>query len=528
MLFKLDNISISFSDKKIFDKLQFVLNQGDRIGIIGDNGVGKSTLFNIILNKIDYSGTLNLENRNFGYLSQDEGFIELKLISNRKEEIEKLLLDENIINNNDKYNKLLEEYNELVSNMSSIKENELISKFNFNQELYNQEKKDNLSGGESTKLKLIKLLSQDYDYYLLDEPSNHLDISSKEVLIEELKSKSSYIIISHDVDLLNKCCNKIAEIRNNIINIFYGNYDNYLEAKEKEKEEIFKIQTEHKKEKKRIENNISNIKSTSSQKIKERTKDFAKGQVLRDMGTGRGGMESAIRETSKKINKLIDKIDNLDTPQLDKDEEIKIKYLNFVKPNQIVLKIRNLNKKYDNLKLNIDEFIINSNEKVALQGNNGCGKSTLLKLIIGEIKQDKGEMIIGDKVQLGYLSQKNETLNLNNTVLKEILDLNINLDEGEIRKYLGKFLFKKNDVFKTIKDLSGGEKIRLGILKLILQGSNFLVLDEPSNHLDIKSKDVLADALNDFIGPILVVSHDNYFLNKFVNKYVKMEKGELK
>ncbi len=468
MLFKLENVNVAFSDKQIFEKLQFVFNKGDRIAIIGDNGVGKSTLFNIILNKIDYSGTLNFENKNFGYLSQDEGFIELKLISSRKEEIEKLLLDENVINDTEQYNKLLEEYNELVSNISSQKENELITKFNFNQELYNQEKKDNLSGGESTKLKLIKLFSQDYDYYLLDEPSNHLDITSKEVLINELQSRLSYIIISHDVDLLNKCCNKIGEIRNNTINIYAGNYDKYLEAKEKEKEEILKIQTEHKKEKKRIESNISNIKSTSSQKIKERTKDFAKGQVLRDMGTGRGGMESAIRETSKKINKLIDKIDNLDTPQLEKYEEIKIKYLNFVKPNQQILKINNLSKKYNNFKLNIEDFTIQSNEKVALQGDNGCGKSTLLKLIINETKPDKGDIVIGNKVQLGYLSQKNETLNLNNTVLKEILDLNINLDEGEIRKYLGKFLFKGNDVFKIIKDLSGGEKIRLGILKLIL------------------------------------------------------------
>ena len=168
-----------------------------------------------------------------------------------------------------------------------------------------------------------------------------------------------------------------------------------------------------------------------------------------------------------------------------------------------------------------------SNDKIVIQGVNGSGKSTLLKLIMNKLKEDKGIIEIGNRVKIGYLSQKNETLNFNNTVLKEILDLNIDLDEGEIRIYLGKFLFKKNDVFKVIKDLSGGEKVRLVILKLILNSCNFLILDEPSNHLDIKSKNVLAEALKNFPGSILVVSHDNYFLDKFVTKKMQIEKGVL-
>ena len=527
MLFKLENINLELGDKIIFDNVNLVFNENDKIGVVGDNGVGKTSLFNIILNKVEFSGNRIFENENFGFLSQDDSFEDLKLISSRKEEIEELILKEEIINDTQKYNQLLEEYNDLVYQSNFSYEEELVEKFNFNKELFDKEQKDSLSGGETTKLKLIKLFSQNYDYYLLDEPVNHLDLESKNSLIIKLNQLRSFIVISHDVELLNKTCNKILEIKNNQLNIYSGNYQNYLEEKEKEKEEILKVQTQHKKEKNKIESKMENIKSWSNQKMKEKTKDLGKGQVLNNMGTGHGSMEKGVSLTSKKLNKMQEKIDSLEIPELDKEEEIKIKYLNFIKPNQCVLKINDLTKNFDNFILKIEKFEIFNNEKVAIQGNNGSGKSTFLKLILNEIKKDSGKIEIGNRVKLGYLSQKNETLNFENTIMEEINDLNTNLDESELRKYLGKFLFKKNHVFKKIKDLSGGEKIRLGLLKLILDGSNFLILDEPTNHLDIKSKNILSDALKDFPGCILVVSHDNYFLDKFITKKIQMQEGKL-
>lgn len=525
MLFKLENINLEFGNKIIFDNLNFIFNEGDKIGIIGNNGIGKTSLLNIILNKIKFSGNKILENKNFGFLSQEDSIEQIELISSKKKEIEKLISKEEIINDSEKYTQLLEEYNNLIQENDFAKLEESIKIFNSNKELF---EKENLSGGEIIKLKLIKLFSQNYDYYLLDEPTNYLDLESKYYLIKKLNQLKSFIIISHDVELLNKTCNKILEIKDNHLNIYLGNYNNFLEEKEKESEKILKIQTEHKKEKNKLKSKIVNIKSWSSQKIKDKTKHLGKGQVLNNMGTGHGSMEKGIILTSKKLNKMQEKINSFKTPTLNKEDKIKIKYLNFKKPNLNVLKINNLKKSFKNFNLYISIFEISNIEKIAIQGNNGSGKSTLLKLIVGKIKKDSGSIEIGNKVKLGYLSQKkNEILNFENTIIEEINDLNTNLNESELRKYLGKFLFKKNDIFKKIKNLSEGEKIKLGLLKLILNGCNFLVLDEPSNHLDINSKNILAEALNYFPGSILIVSHDNYFLDKFIIKKLKMKEGNL-
>lgn len=528
MLFKLENLNLQFGEKIIFEKEELLFNSGDKIGIIGDNGVGKSSLFNVILEKIDFQGELIFENKNFGFLSQDDSFEELKLLSSRKEEIEELILKEEIISNSDLYEKLLLEYNELIGEDNFSNEEELVKGFNFNQELFEKEIKDNLSGGETTKLKLIKLLSKKKDYYLLDEPSNHLDKLSKDYLVEKLNELNSFLLISHDVDLLNETCTKILEIRNSKIKIYSGNYDYYLNQKQKEFDEILKIRTENIKEKNKLENNIDRMKDWSKDQYKNKSTHLAYGQVLRNTGHGRGSMDAGITEMSKKINKMYDRLDNIDMPEVETQDNLKFKYVYFEKPNKIVVDVKNLKKKFETLNLDIEKFEILNDEKIVITGKNGSGKSTFLKLIIGEEKLDKGNIIIGDKIKIGYMSQKNETLNFENTLIDELFDLNLDFDESEIRKYLGKFIFKKNDVFKKIKDLSGGEKIRIALLKLIISGCNFLVLDEPSNHLDIKSKDVLANALNDFPGSILCVSHDDYFVDKFITRKVDMLNGKLK
>ena len=525
MIFKLENISLEFADKKIFDKIEFVFNSGDKIGIVGDNGCGKTSFLNIILNKVNFSGKITFENKNFGYLSQDDT---LKLLTEKKAELEvELQKAENIVNT-EIYEKLLTEYESIVSSNGASKEEELVERFEFNKETYLREISENLSGGETTKLKLIKLFANSsYDYLLLDEPSNHLDENSRAILIEELGKYSSYIIVSHDIELLNAAVNKILEIRNGEIKLYHGNYDYYLDEKEKELDEILKTRTENSKEIAKIKENIVSIKAWSSRQLKSKTKHLKMHQVLRDLGTGKGSADSGIHTTKKIIGKMYTKMDSIEMPEIAEEDEIKINYLDFQKPNTESIILENLKYSKENFTLDINKFELKSDEKIALIGKNGSGKTTLLKIITGEIKVDSGTIKIGNKVKLGYLSQKNENLNLENNLFDEISKINQIMDESEIRKYLGKFLFKKNDVFKKIKDLSGGEKIRASILKLILTGCNVLLLDEPTNHLDIKSKNILASALKDYPGSIIVVSHDEYFLEKFITRTVIMENGKI-
>ncbi len=277
----------------------------------------------------------------------------------------------------------------------------------------------------------------------------------------------------------------------------------------------------------KIKENIVSIKAWSSRQLKSKTKHLKMHQVLRDLGTGKGSADSGIHTTKKIIGKMYTKMDSIEMPEVPEEDEIKINYLDFQKPNTESITLENLKYVKENFTLEIDKFELMSDEKIALIGKNGSGKTTLLKIITGEIKVNNGTIKIGNKVKLGYLSQKNENLNLENNLFEEISKINQTMDESEIRKYLGKFLFKKNDVFKKIKDLSGGEKIRASILKLILTGCNVLLLDEPTNHLDIKSKNILASALYDYPGSIIVVSHDEYFLEKFITRTVIMENGKI-
>ena len=524
MIFKLENISLEFADKKIFDKIEFIFNSGDKIGIVGDNGSGKTSFLNIILNKVNFSGKITFENKNFGYLSQDDT---LKLLTEKKRELEIELQKPENISNTDIYEKLLIEYENIVSSNATNKEEKLIERFEFDKETYLREISENLSGGETTKLKLIKLFANSYDYLLLDEPSNHLDENSRGILIEELEKYSSYIIVSHDIELLNTSVNKILEIRNGEIKIYHGNYDYYLDEKEKELDEILKTRTENAKEIAKIKENIVSIKAWSSRQLKSKTKHLKMHQVLRDLGTGKGSADSGIHTTKKIIGKMYTKMDSIEMPEIENEDEIKINYLDFQKPNTESIIVENLKYSQENFKLEIEKFELKNEDKIALIGKNGSGKTTFLKIINGEIKPKIGIIKIGNKVKLGYLSQKNENLNLENNLFEEISKINQIMDESEIRKYLGKFLFKKNDVFKKIKDLSGGEKIRASILKLILSGCNILLLDEPTNHLDIKSKNILASALLDYPGSIIVVSHDEYFLEKFTNRTVIMSNGKI-
>jgi ATP-binding cassette subfamily F protein 3 len=543
MILKFDNVNLTFGEKKIFENLDFVFNQGDKVAIIGENGIGKTSFFNLILKqtltnvpfnnglgiansliKTQTNKDITINNKNVGYLPQEQDLSKLTLESDKLIKLEKLMLQEEILADTDKYNKILEEYNNLSNQTITQKEEELIKLFKFNKELYLKELNSNLSGGEITKFKLIKLLAQEHDYYLLDEPSNHLDIQTKRTLYKYLNEKvESYIIISHDVELLNECCQKIIEIKDYKFNIYHGNYDHYIQEKQKETDKLMKIKSHNQNEIKKLRKNIENIKQWSAKKLNEMTSHLKPGQATSNFGVGRGSADSGMNKSGEKVVKMRAKMDSIDIPEIKNEEEIKIKYFEFKIPYTNVVKINNLVKKYDTLNLNIKDLIFENTEKIAIQGKNGSGKSTLLKLILGEIKPDSGHITLADNVKIGYLSQKIKNETNENTLLQELEELKLDLEEHDLRKYLGKFLFIKGQCFKKMNELSGGEKIRIELLKLIITGSNYLILDEPTNHLDITSKNVLGKALADFPGPILIVSHDDYFLDKFVTKRINIK-----
>lgn len=521
MLLKLDNINVELGRKKIFDNLNFIFNEKDKIGIVGNNGEGKTTLLNVILKKVDFNGDVLLENTNFGYISQDEHFKDLSLIDKRKEELEAQLCDEKTINDSNKYSQILEEYNNLVATDEIQREERLIKIFKFRKHLFYKEQKSNLSGGESTKLKLIKLFVKRYEYYLFDEPTNHLDIYTKNKLIVYLSNVvESFIVVSHDIELLNKCCNKILYINDRKVKLYHGNYDSFIEQKNKEEEELEKQKEKQESKKRRLREQIENIKAKTGHELGKRG-----GPTLRNLGTGKGSAEAAIAKAQKLIKKKTNEMENMESIELPKDERIQIKKFSILKSYNHVLNVKDLKKHFDDFDLFVKNFDIFKCEKVALIGENGSGKTTLLNVILEKLEKDSGKYSLGQNVKIGFLSQKNENLDEEKTIMQELEFLN--LTETKIRTSLGNFLFKTDDVFKRIKNLSGGEKIRLSLLKLILQGCNFLILDEPSNHLDIKSKEILANALNDYEGTILVVSHDMQFLEKFVTRFQNMENGLL-
>lgn len=527
MFIKFENVSLEFEDKIIFDKINFIFNKGDKIGIIGNNGSGKTSLFNIILNKINYSGGLQLTEKSFGYLPQE--ILEYK---DEQTIIEEKLSLIDVDKSVDEYNELIIKYNDMLMNTNNSLNQELFMKFNINKNIVNRS--SNLSGGELTKLRLIQLLKKNHNFYLFDEPSNHLDLKSKNLLIEILNSLDSYMIISHDVEILNKSCNKILEISNGLVKMYYGNYDYYLSKKKEEKEEIIKIQSIHNKKKRKIKNEIEKIENRVKSSQNKAKKIISKsGGILKSSDRvnyqyNKSKMYSFEDSKNKIVKKRVEEINNLNTPTEIRNELIKINSFPIEDSNSQVLKILNLKYQNKNIKLNIDKFNLMKNEKILILGENGIGKTIFLKIIIGEIKKTSGIVQIGERVKIGYINQNNHFNNPQNTISQEIDNLRLNLDESEIRKNLGKFLFKKNDYHKKINNLSGGEKIKLKLLILILMRCNFLILDEPSNHIDINSKLIFSEALKTYNGSILVVSHDLEFSKKFINSSFLLDSGELK
>ena len=516
-----NNLTKSFGVESILENISFTVNEGDKIGVIGVNGTGKTTLFKIISGIYGYdSGEIyTSKDCEIGYLEQNTNFYSdntiftevLEVFSDlikMEEDLRKMeceISDKSLETNSPDLQKLMDNYShklELFQNSNGYgyksEAKGVLKGLGFNDDELEKPIKI-LSGGEKTRVLLAKLLLKKPTLLLLDEPTNHLDSDALEWLELFLKQyKGTVILISHDRYFLDQSVNRIFEIHNKKLKAYNGNYSYYVEKSAIDKEIERKTYEDQQKEIKKQEESIERLKAY--------------------------GREKHLKRARSK-EKALSKIEVLDKPDGER-KRAKIKFIPAVESGNDVLAVRDVEMSFPDKvlfkDLNLDIY---RGEKVALIGPNGAGKSTLFKIIMNELEPIQGEVKFGTNVNTAYFHQEQKTLNLDNTVIDEIWDANPHLTQTEVRNMLGAFLFENEDVFKRISSLSGGERARVAILKLILSQSNFLLLDEPTNHLDIDSKEVLEEALINYTGTIFTISHDRYFLNKVVDKILVLDEN---
>ena len=519
MILACNNICKSFGTTQILSGVSFHINDREKAAIVGINGAGKSTLMKIIMNQLpaDDGEVTFSKGSTVGYLSQhqdlkSENTIYDELISVKQDIID---LDKNIrsLEKNMKsaqgedLEKMLNTYTRLTHEFEIQNgyayQSEVIGVLKglgFSEDDFTKQV-NTLSGGQKTRVSLGKLLLSTPDLILLDEPTNHLDMESIAWLETYLVNyKGAVVVIAHDRYFLDKVVTKVIEIDNSKAQAFEGNYTVYAQKKAAQREIMFKHYLNQQKEIKHQEEVIAKLRSFNREKSIKRAES---------------------RE------KLLDKIERVEKP-VTYTAAMNIQLEPNVMSGNDVLTVKNLSKSFGSRHLfsNID-FEIKKGEKVAIIGNNGTGKTTILKIINQLIPGDSGEIKLGSKVKIGYYDQEHQVLNLDKTLFDELQDTYPNLDNTKIRNVLAAFLFTGDDVFKRIKEISGGERGRVSLAKLMLSEANFLILDEPTNHLDITSKEILENAINNYTGTVLYVSHDRYFINKTATRILDLTGNQL-
>jgi len=514
------NLKKTYGVDVIFDNVSFTINEREKVGIVGKNGAGKTTLFNIIsdIEKADSGDIFISKDSSIGYMSQNVN------ISSEKTVIEEVLtVFEDLINlekeirdiehqislyhdDEKKSEELLKIYSRKTEyfaendgySYNSLARGVLIG-LGFSQEDLDKEV-NLLSGGEKSRLLLAKILLKKPNILLLDEPTNHLDMDSINWLETFLKNyNGTVLIISHDRYFLNTLTVKTIDMSRKTAKIYNCSYENYVMEKEKD-EEL---------EMKNYELNRAEIKR--QKEIIEKLKAF--------------GREKQVKRARSR-EKALDKIQVIDRPVKEKLKS-DIMFESSVKSGKDVMHVENISKSFDERKLfeNVSMDVYRS-EKIAIIGANGAGKTTFFNILLGIESADEGIVSYGTNVNKEYFNQERTDLNMENTIINEIWDSYPDLKEVQIRNYLAGFLFTGDDVFKKIGDLSGGEKSRVSLLKLMLSKANLLFMDEPTNHLDIASKEILEDAICAYDGTVFVISHDRYFLNKVPDRIFELKDGK--
>ena len=520
IILALQDVKKSFGTHEVLKSVSFTLQEGERMGMVGVNGSGKSTLMKIIAGiETADSGSVNMQKGlRIGYLAQqgeltgEETVLEtLESVFEPQRRMEaqlRALEQEMAVSGTDpealrilggKYDALTREFERSNGYGWRSSVQGVLAGLKLRE--FQDMKTGLLSGGERTRLCLGRMLLTEPDLLLLDEPTNHLDLKSIAWLEEYLAAfRGAVLVISHDRYFMDRVCGRMAELLMGNVETYDGNYTEYLEKRTA----VYEIR----------------MKAWELQQ-----KEIARQEAIIEMYR-RFNREKSIKAAESK-QKRLDKIERLEKPQ--EENAVRFRFETRRRTGDDVLIAEGLKKGYgerilfDNLKMHV-----RAGDRIALIGDNGTGKSTLLKCLIGEEKPDGGTVRWGTGVDLGYYDQHQAGLHEQKTVLDEVWDRFPRMEQYEVRGALGLFLFTGDDVFAPVSTLSGGEKGRVALTELMLRKDNVLLLDEPTNHLDMDSREVLENALGDFPGTIIAVSHDRYFINRFAEKVWVLDGQEIK
>ena len=517
MILSCSNICKSFGENDILKQVSFHIEDHEKAAIVGINGAGKSTLLKVLIGKLNADdGVVTwAKGASIGYLAQHQDLEGAETIYDALLEVKKPVIQmearirslelEMKSASGDELETKLSEYSRLnhefemadgYSYQSEI--TGVLKGLGFTEDEFSKPITA-LSGGQKTRVSLGKLLLTKPDILLLDEPTNRLDMESIAWLETYLRNYSgAVIIVAHDRYFLDRVVTKIIELDMGHCTVFSGNYSAYSDKKAMLRDAAIRAYLNQQQEIRHQEAVIAKLKSFNREKSIKRAES---------------------RE------KMLDKIERLEKPTQANDS-MDIRLEPDVVSGNDVLTVTDLSKSFDTQTLftNVD-FEIKRGERVAIIGNNGTGKTTLLKIINGIIPADSGQIRLGSKVHIGYYDQEHQVLHMDKTLFQEIQDTYPNMNNTQIRNTLAAFLFTGDDVFKLIRDLSGGERGRVSLAKLMLSDANFLLLDEPTNHLDITSKEILESALNRYTGTVLYVSHDRYFINRTATRILDLTDG---
>lgn len=508
---KISGLSKSFGIKTVFENVSFEVRSGERIGLVGANGAGKTTLLKCIMGaeEADKGSVKASDGAIIGYLRQDFNYTShtireemedaWKDVLYYKDRMETLARE---LESSKSDEKLVEAYGRAEARFEFLggydyesTTRKILTGLGFSDDDWDRDI-HSFSGGQKVRINLAAAFVRHPDFLLLDEPTNHLDMGMLEWLEEYLRSyKGGILMISHDRYFLDGAATGIIDLENHHIRSFRGGYTRYMETKENQDrayEKAYEKQQEHIKE---TEEYIRRYKAGIKAK-QARGRQSQLNRLVR--------LEKPVHQASLRFH--------LDPPQECADKVLDVLRVEGSYGSHILFKDLTIH--------------IKKGETVGLIGPNGAGKTTILKMITGEKKPDTGFIQLGNNVKMGYYSQEQERLHPKLTVLDEVRDT-FNFGEKEARNILGMFLFRGDDVFKTVGMLSGGEKARLSLLCLFLEKPNFLILDEPTNHLDIPTREIMEDAIEAFGGTCLVVSHDRYFLDKVADRILELDHGKL-